>query len=125
MPRRLGRSWVTLRFLTSQQQTKYSFANSARKGPATMSSVKRLAAAAASLAFSAILLWAQAQTGSISGSVTDVNKAAIAGAAVEAKSPATGVTLRTVSSEAGDYVFPNVATGIWTITAEKPGFKRL
>jgi hypothetical protein len=90
-----------------------------------MFALKRLAATVASLCLSATLLWGQAQTGSISGSVTDTNKAAIAGAAVEANSPATGVTLKTVSSEAGDYVFPNVATGIWTITAEKPGFKRL
>ncbi len=36
-----------------------------------------------------------------------------------------GVTLKTVSSEAGLYVFPNVPPGVWTLTAEKTGFKRL
>ena len=36
-----------------------------------------------------------------------------------------GVTVHTVSSDAGLYVFPNLPTGIWTISAEKPGFKKL
>ena len=31
----------------------------------------------------------------------------------------------TISSDAGLYVFPNLPTGIWTVTAEKPGFKKL
>ena len=67
----------------------------------------------------------QAQTGSLSGTVLDANDAAIAGAAVEARESRTGVTAHTVSSDAGLYVFPNLPTGIWSISAEKPGFKKL
>src|SRR5438874_2467639 len=90
-----------------------------------MTALRRSAASLISLCFGAALLMGQAQTGSISGTVVDTNKAAIAGASVEASSADTGVTLKTVSSDSGVYVFPNVPTGIWTVTAEKPGFKKL
>ena len=70
------------------------------------------------------LAWSQAQTGSLSGTVVDTNNAAIPGASVEAHSEASGVTLNTVSSDAGLYVFPNVPAGIWTVSAEKQGFKK-
>src|SRR5438067_2466666 len=79
---------------------------------------------AAMLLFSG-LAFSQAQTGSLSGSVLDANDAAVAGAAVEARETNTGVTAHTVSSDAGLYVFPNLPTGIWSISAEKPGFKKL
>ena len=46
------------------------------------------------------------------------------GAAVGIKEERTGVTAQTVASEAGIYVFPSLPPGIWTITAEKAGFKR-
>jgi Carboxypeptidase regulatory-like domain len=69
-------------------------------------------------------LFGQSQTGSISGSITDANGASIAGAAVQAQQPATGLAVNTVSSDAGLYVFPNLPTGIWAITVEKVGFKK-
>jgi hypothetical protein len=69
--------------------------------------------------------FSQSQTGSLSGSVLDANDAAVPGAAVEARENNTGVTAHTVSSDAGVYVFPNLPPGIWTIAAEKPGFKKL
>src|ERR1700757_1039266 len=91
----------------------------------------RIAAPAAFLlTFSAILLFSslafgQSQTGSLSGSVLDANDAAIPGAVVDIRENRTGVTAHTVSSDAGLYVFPSLPPGIWTVTAEKPGFKRL
>jgi hypothetical protein len=69
--------------------------------------------------------WSQSQTGSLSGTVTDANEAVITSASVDARNEASGVTLHTVSSDAGLYVFPNVPPGLWTITAEKTGFKKL
>ena len=80
-------------------------------------------AAAITLSISS-LAFSQAQTGSLSGTVSDQSGAPLAGAAVGAKEDRTGVAVHTVTSEAGIYVFPNVPPGIWTITAEKPGFKR-
>jgi Carboxypeptidase regulatory-like domain len=67
----------------------------------------------------------QSQTGSLGGTVLDANSAAVPGAQIEAREDATGVTLHTVSSDAGVYVLPSVPVGHWTITAEKPGFKKL
>jgi hypothetical protein len=67
----------------------------------------------------------QAQTGSLSGTVVDPNGAGIPDAAVDATLTASGITLHTVSSEAGLYVFPNLPPGIWTISVEKTGFKKL
>lgn len=61
----------------------------------------------------------------MSGEVLDANGAAVPGALVDATLVATGVTLHTVSSESGLYVFPNLPTGIWTISAAKTGFKKL
>jgi len=78
---------------------------------------------AAVLLFSG-LAFSQAQTGSLSGTVLDANDAAIAAAAVDAREMNTGVTAHTVSSDAGVYVFPNLPTGMWSISAEKPGFKK-
>src|SRR5919199_396412 len=69
-------------------------------------------------------VYGQSQTGSLAGSVTDANDAAVPGAQVVAAQEGTGVTLHTVTSDAGLYVFPNLPVGAWDISVEKPGFKR-
>src|SRR5262249_5220410 len=66
----------------------------------------------------------QSQTGSLSGEIRDVGNAAVPGAAVDATLTSAGVTLHTVSSEAGVYVFPSLPPGEWTVSAEKQGFKK-
>jgi hypothetical protein len=71
------------------------------------------------------LAYSQAQTGSLSGSVLDANDAAVPGASVDVRETRTGATAHTVSSDAGLYVFPSLAPGVWTVSAEKPGFKKL
>ena len=80
-------------------------------------------AAAVTLSISS-LAFSQAQTGSLSGTVSDQSGAPVAGAAVGAREDRTGVAEHTITSEAGIYVFPNLPPGIWTITTEKTGFKR-
>jgi hypothetical protein len=72
----------------------------------------------------AVAAYGQSQTGSISGTITDVNGAAVAGAAVAARQAAIDLAIDTVTSESGLYVFPNVPVGLWTISVEKSGFKR-
>src|SRR5436305_12619001 len=67
----------------------------------------------------------QSQTGSLSGTVVDTQNTAVPGAAVDATLVASGVTLHTLSNEAGLYVFPNLPPGIYTVSVEKPGFKKL
>jgi hypothetical protein len=67
----------------------------------------------------------QSQTGSLSGTVVDVTGAAVQGADVEARFPSTDLTLHTVTSEAGLYVFPAVPAGTWTLSVQKQGFKKV
>jgi len=70
-------------------------------------------------------LYAQSSTGSLAGTVTDPNGAAIPGAKVVATGVATGAKLETLSSDAGLYVFPTMPVSTYTITVEKSGFKKL
>src|SRR5215831_5705284 len=81
--------------------------------------------AVTSILFISSLAWGQAQTGSLSGSVLDTNDAAVPGASVDIRENRTGATAHTVSSDAGLYVFPSLAPGVWTVSVEKPGFKKL
>ena len=76
------------------------------------------------LAFS-VLSFAQVSTGSLGGLVTDPNGAAIPGAALTAKNELTGTEIKATSSEAGLYVFNALPTGVYTVTIEKAGFKKL
>src|SRR5260370_11767263 len=71
------------------------------------------------------IAFCQSQPGSLSGTVLDSNNAVVPGATVDATLTASGVTLHSISSESGLYVFPNLPPGIWTVAAEKPGFKKV
>ena len=86
---------------------------------------RRVVLATAAILLITSLAFGQAQTGSLSGSVLDANDAAVPAASVDVRENRTGVTAHTVSSDAGLYVFPNLPPGIWTVTAEKAGFKKL
>jgi len=77
------------------------------------------------LATAGLAAFAQTQTGSVSGTITDAHGAAVPGVSVDATSQSTGTTVHAISSEAGLYVFPSLASGLWTISAEKAGFKKL
>jgi len=70
-------------------------------------------------------MFAQSSTGSLAGTVTDPNGAAVPGAKVVATSVVTGAKLETVSTDAGLYVFPTMPVSTYNITAEKAGFKKL
>jgi hypothetical protein len=70
-------------------------------------------------------MWAQSATGSLAGLVSDPNGAAVPGASLSIKNDRTGVEIKTNTSDAGLYVFPSLATGVYTITVEKTGFRRV
>src|SRR5258708_21309705 len=70
-------------------------------------------------------LMAQSSNGSMSGTVTDPNGAAVPAVKVIAKNPASGIKVETRTSDAGLYVFPRLPVGAYDIEAEKIGFKRL
>ncbi|MBS1853071.1 MAG: carboxypeptidase regulatory-like domain-containing protein [Acidobacteria bacterium] len=66
-----------------------------------------------------------AQTGSISGIVTDKSGAVVADATVSAKNMATGFTRATQSSGSGSYAIGNLPIGTYAVTMEKSGFRPL
>lgn len=72
-----------------------------------------------------VAMFAQTSTGSLSGTVTDPNGAAVPGAKVVATSVATGSKLEILTTDAGLYVFPTVPVSTYHVTVEKTGFKKL
>jgi len=72
----------------------------------------------------AVPAWAQSSNGSVRGAVQDVSKAVIPNVTVVLANTATGVELKTVSNEAGLYVFPSVVPGPYKITAESAGMNK-
>ncbi|HTU43067.1 MAG TPA: TonB-dependent receptor [Candidatus Aquilonibacter sp.] len=70
------------------------------------------------------LLSAQGTGGRILGRVSDPSGAVISQVKVTATNEATGVSRGTNTSEAGDYVFPEVPVGVYTLDFELAGFKK-
>ena len=84
-----------------------------------------LIAAAAALVLMPQPAAAQALYGSITGAVTDQQKAAMPGVTVTATNVGTGLKVETVSDEAGNYTFRNMAPGTYDVSATLEGFKEL
>jgi hypothetical protein len=68
-------------------------------------------------------VYAQVQTGTISGEITDATGAALPGVTVTITSQDRGFSRSTVSDETGRYVFPAVPIGPYSITATLQGFE--
>ncbi len=68
---------------------------------------------------------AQQGGGTISGSVTDSQGAAISGASVEAKNVGTNSTFSAVTNASGFYTAPGLAVGEYEVAAQFEGFKRV
>ena len=68
---------------------------------------------------------AQNFRGGINGTVTDQGGAAIPGAQVQITDDATGVTKTSVASSAGEYDFPDLPLGSYTVSATSSGFETL
>src|SRR6266567_3400082 len=76
------------------------------------------------IAIGAITTFAQTGTSSITGTVLDVNGAAVPGATVTALNEATGVVYTQTSNDSGLYSFSSLPVGVYTVTVEKQGFKK-
>src|SRR5215813_9317248 len=70
-------------------------------------------------------VFGQAVSGSLLGSVTDNTDARVPGATVSLFEVNTGATRTANTSESGNYVFPDLAPGTYTVAATKPGFKKV
>ncbi len=73
----------------------------------------------------AVSLAGQSFYGSIVGTVADTSGSALPGATVTINSAATGFQRVTTSGEDGSYSFVNLVPGNYTVTVEKPGFKKI
>jgi hypothetical protein len=69
-------------------------------------------------------LLAQGTGGRILGRVADPSGAVLSGVKVTAVNAATGVARDAQTSGSGDYVFPDLPVGTYTVTLELPGFKK-
>ena len=68
---------------------------------------------------------AQTGAGSITGSVKDVNGAAVPGATVTLVNPTSSVSQTVTTNEDGIFVSPQLPPGTYTVSVEKEGFKRV
>jgi len=78
---------------------------------------------AVAVLFFPLSTYAQTFRGAINGTVTDPSGAVVPGAAVEAVQAGTGVSLKTVSSSGGEFVFRDLPVGSYEITVTASGFK--
>ena len=65
---------------------------------------------------------AQATTGTISGTVTDESKAVLPGVTIVVRNTETGATRTLVTDERGGFRALNLTPGIYSVTADLPGF---
>jgi hypothetical protein len=76
------------------------------------------------LAFSHALL-GQAVNGTLLGTVTDATGAAVPNAKVTATEVSTGAIHLSASNDSGNYTFPDLQPGLYSVTVEAKGFKKL
>ncbi len=76
------------------------------------------------LLFSGLAL-AQRDLGTITGTVTDPSGAVVPGATITITEAATGQSYKLQTTASGDYTRPALPPGIYTVTAEATGFRRV
>ena len=74
--------------------------------------------------FLSAMLAAQGTGGRILGRISDPTGAVLSGVKVTATNDATGVTQDVVSNDSGDFTFPNVPVGTYSLTFDLKGFKK-
>ena len=85
--------------------------------------IRRLSLSCFILAFTALVAFAQVDTGTIAGSVRDSQGASVASATVTFVDIATNGVTKTETDEKGDYVSPPLRPGTYKVQAEAKGFK--
>src|SRR5258706_13682059 len=73
-------------------------------------------------AIAAMSAAAQVTGGAVTGTVVDPNGAVVRGATVSLKDKSRGLEITTTTTDAGNYQFPNVHTGTYTMTVTAAGF---
>ena len=70
-------------------------------------------------------LFGQAVNGTLLGTVTDASGATVANAKVTATETTTGAIHVSATNDSGNYTFPDLQPGIYTVAGEARGFKKL
>src|SRR5215469_10867882 len=89
--------------------------------------MKDLRAIFASLILAALCagsVYSQAVNATLLGTVTDVTGGVVAGAKVTIAEVNTGATRDSQTNESGNYTFPDLAPGQYSVTVEQAGFKK-
>lgn len=73
---------------------------------------------------STVSLHGQTTNGSIQGTVTDPSGAAVGGASVKGRNLDTGLTITTLTTDAGLYSLANLPPGRYSVTIERPSLKK-
>ena len=68
--------------------------------------------------------WSQRLDGTLRGTVQDPAKAVVSGAKVTITNQDTGVTQTVTTTSAGNFVFPNLIVGPYTVAVEAPSFQK-
>lgn len=82
-----------------------------------------LTALVCSLLSTPVLLPAQSASGQITGVVRDPSGAGVAGAEVIVTSELTGITQKTTTTGPGDYSFPVLPVGVYSVSTDMKGFR--
>jgi Carboxypeptidase regulatory-like domain/TonB dependent receptor len=69
--------------------------------------------------------WSQITEGTFRGVITDPSGAVVAGARVELRDTISGAARETTSNNSGEYLFPSVPPGVYSLTVSLPGFETL
>jgi hypothetical protein len=116
-------------FLYSNSQVTGGSLGRARMALSTFKLLGRCTASIACCIFAFILAVSSAASlsaqtaGQISGHVTDPTGALVPGVAITLTNVGTAGVRSTVTTGAGDYLFPDVPPGIYNVEAKRPGFK--
>lgn len=70
------------------------------------------------------VVWGQAVNGTLLGTITDSTGASVGGARIIATATSTGAIHESTTNESGNYTFPDMQPGTYSITIEAKGFKK-
>ena len=70
------------------------------------------------------VIWGQAVNGTLLGTITDSTGASVDGARIVATATSTGAIHESTTNDSGNYTFPDMQPGTYSITIEAKGFKK-
>ena len=86
--------------------------------------VRKVGATLSVLLLASVWLFGQAESGTISGAVTDASNAVVPGATVTVVSVNTGLSRATTSGSAGEYAITNLKPDTYNLTIDHSGFQK-